>query len=145
MPDGNANMFRPTPCPTPRGHLLVLLGPSTANNCSLLEVTGQPPAGPSTAFLHAPGVSYQLRGTLTNEIARFNRPTGLTVAYGGVGSPTGNVTRVYNLGNLYEPTNRPNIPVNNTYAINASNSLTVTAAFVRNEAPSAPLTSSVAD
>jgi type IV pilus assembly protein PilW len=61
-----------------------------------------------------------------------------------VGSPAGNVTRVYNLGNLYEPTNRPNIPVNNTYAINASNSLTVTATFTGKNV-GAPLTNPVAD
>jgi len=57
--------------------------------------------------------------------SRFNRPGGLGVFYAGVGSPTGNVTRVYNLGNLYEPANRPNIPVNNTYAIDAGGSIRV--------------------
>src|SRR6267154_971523 len=124
MADGNANILLSNPYATRPGDLLVLLWPGTANDCSLLEVTGQP-VGASTTFLHAPGASYQLWGTLTNETARFSRPTGLTVAYaGGVGSPTANVTRVYNLGNLYEPTNRPNIPVNNTYAIDASNALT---------------------
>jgi len=145
MGNGSSNISVSNPYATRPGDLLVLLWPATANDCSLLEVTGQPPgAGGTTTFLHAPGVSYQLWGTLTNETARFNRPTGLTVAYGGVGSPTGNVTRVYNLGNLYEPTNRPNIPVNNTYAIDASNSLTVTATFTGKNV-SAPLTNPVAD
>jgi len=46
-----------------------------------------------------------------------------------VGSPTGNVTRVYNLGNLYEPANRPKHPRHNTYAIEPANALTVTATF----------------
>jgi len=145
MLNGNSNILLSNPYATRPGDLLVLLWPATANDCSLLEVTGQPPGpGATTTFLHAPGASYQLWGTLTNETARFNRPTGLTVAYGGVGSPTGNVTRVYNLGNLYEPTNRPNIPVNNTYAINAGNSLTVTATFTSKNV-SAPLTNPVAD
>ncbi len=143
MADGNSDLLLANTYATRPGDLLVLLWPGTANDCSLVEVTGQP--GSTNRFEHKPGVSYQLLGTLTNETARFNRPTGLTVAYGGVGSPTGNVTRLYNLGNLYEPTNRANIPVNNTYAIDASNSLTVTAAFVSKEAPSAPLTNPVAD
>jgi len=144
MVDGNSNLFLSNPYATRPGDLLVLLWPATANNCSLVEVTGQPVGGPSTSFEHKPDVPYQLWGTLTNETARFNRPAGLTVAYGGVGSPTGNVTRVYNLGNLYEPANRPNIPVNNTYAIDASNALTVTATFTGKNV-GAPLTSPVAD
>src|SRR5258706_11292981 len=104
MPDGNAPIILSNPYATRPGDLLVLLWPGTPNDCSLLEATGLPLGGPSTAFTHAPGASYQLWGTLTNETARFNRPAGLTVAYGGAGTP--NVTRVYNLGNLYEPTNR---------------------------------------
>ena len=143
MTDGNSNILLSNPYATRPGDLLLLLWPGTPN-CSLLEVTGQP-LGASTTFLHAPGASYQLWGTLTNETARFNRPTGLTVAYGGgVGSPTANVTRVYNLGNLYEPTNRPNVPVNNTYAIDASNALTVTATFTGKNVGT-PLTNPVAD
>src|SRR6266850_2344679 len=142
MADGNSDLLVANPYATRPGDLLLLLWPATLNDCSLVEVTGQPA---SNRFEHKPGAPYQLLGTLTNETARFNRPGGLTVAYGGVGSTTGNVTRVYNLGNLYEPANRANIPVNNTYAIDASNALTVTAAFVSKDAQSAPLTSPVAD
>jgi type IV pilus assembly protein PilW len=142
MADGNSDLLVANPYATRPGDLLLLLWPATLNDCSLVEVTGQPA---SNRFEHKPGAPYQLLGTLTNETARFNRPGGLTVAYGGVGSTTGNVTRVYNLGNLYEPANRANIPVNNTYAIDASKALTVTAAFVSKDAQSAPLTSPVAD
>jgi type IV pilus assembly protein PilW len=142
MADGNSDLLVANPYATRPGDLLLLLWPATLNDCSLVEVTGRPA---SNRFEHKPGAPYQLLGTLTNETARFNRPGGLTVAYGGVGSTTGNVTRVYNLGNLYEPANRANIPVNNTYAIDASNALTVTAAFVSKDAQSAPLTSPVAD
>jgi type IV pilus assembly protein PilW len=77
------------------------------------------------------------------ETARFNTPGGAGVVYGGVGS--GNVTRIFNLGNLFEPAGNPNRPVNNTYAIGANNALTVTAAFVDKLAPSSPLTTAVAD
>jgi len=143
MDDANSDLLLSNPYATRPGDLLVLLWPATANDCSLVEVTGQPPLSPTT-FQHKPDVPYQLWGTLTNETARFNRPAGLTVVYGGVGSPTGNVTRVYNLGNLYEPANRPNIPVNNTYAIDASNALTVTATFTSKNV-GAPLTNPVAD
>jgi type IV pilus assembly protein PilW len=55
------------------------------------------------------------------------------------------VTRIYNLGNLFDPIGNPNRPIYNTYAIGASNALTVTAAFVDKTAPSSPLTTAVAD
>src|SRR6266853_1707195 len=130
----NPYAFRP-------GDLVVLLEPASLKNCSLMELTA---LNGSNVFPHQANAGYLLLGTLTNEVSRFNKPGGLGVFYAGVGSPTGNVTRVYNLGNLYEPTNRPNIPVNNTYAIDASNSLTVTATFTSKNV-SAPLTNSVAD
>ena len=125
------------------GDLLVLLEPASGKNCSLLEATlvGTPGA---TTVNHASSASYTLLGTLTIETARFNRPGGLGVLY--LGSVAGaNATRVFNLGNLYEPANVPNMPVYNTYAIDAGNSLTVSAAFVGKDAASAPLTSAVAD
>jgi type IV pilus assembly protein PilW len=130
----NPYAFRP-------GDLVVLLEPASLKNCSLMELTG---FNGSNVFPHQANTGYLLLGTLTNEVARFNKPGGLGVFYAGVGTPTGNVTRVYNLGNLYEPANRPNIPVNNTYAINASNALTVTATFTGKNV-GAPLTSPVAD
>jgi len=125
------------------GDLLVLLEPASGKNCSLLEATlvGTPGA---TTVNHASSASYTLLDTLTIETARFNRPGGLGVLY--LGSVAGaNATRVFNLGNLYEPANAPNMPVYNTYAIDAGNSLTVSAAFVGKDAASAPLTSAVAD
>jgi type IV pilus assembly protein PilW len=131
----NPYAFRP-------GDLFVVLEPASGKNCSLMEATGIVGAN---QFQHQAGASYQVLSTLANEDARFNRPGGLGVVYKGVGSPTGNVTRVFNLGNLFEPASRPNIPVNNTYAIDASNSLTVTAAFVSKDALSSPLTNAVAD
>jgi type IV pilus assembly protein PilW len=130
----NPYAFRP-------GDLVVLLEPASLKNCSLMELTA---LNGSNVFPHQVNTGYLLLGTLTNEVARFNRPGGLGVFYAGVGSPTGNVTRVYNLGNLYEPANRPNIPVNNTYAIDASNALTVTATFTSKNV-GAPLTNPVAD
>jgi type IV pilus assembly protein PilW len=130
----NPYAFRP-------GDLVVLLEPASLKNCSLMELTA---LNGTTVFQHQVNTGYLLLGTLTNEVSRFNRPGGLGVFYAGVGSPTGNVTRVYNLGNLYEPANRPNIPVNNTYAIDASNALTVTATFTGKNV-GAPLTNPVAD
>ena len=130
----NPYAFRP-------GDLVVLLEPASLKNCSLMELTA---LNGTTVFPHQVNTGYLLLGTLTNEVSRFNRPGGLGVFYAGVGSPTGNVTRVYNLGNLYEPANRPNIPVNNTYAIDASNALTVTATFTGKNV-GAPLTNPVAD
>src|SRR5882762_2957566 len=62
MFDGNSNILLSNPYATRPGDLLVLLWPATANNCSLVEVTGQPPLGPSTSFLHGTDVPYQLWG-----------------------------------------------------------------------------------
>jgi len=47
------------------------------------------------------------------------------VFYAGRGFPHRQRDARVQPGNLYEPANRPNIPVNNTYAIDASNALTV--------------------
>src|SRR5258706_4988426 len=132
LPLTNPYAFRP-------GDLVVLLEPASLKNCSLMELTG---FNGSNVFPHQVNTGYLLLSTLTKEVSRFNKPGGLGVFYAGAG--TANVTRVYNLGNLYEPANRPNIPVNNTYAINASNSLTVTATFTGKNV-GAPLTNSVAD
>jgi type IV pilus assembly protein PilW len=52
---------------------------------------------------------------------------------------------VFNLGNPYDPANGSGTPVNNTYAIDASKALTVSAVFTSKDAPSAPLTNAVSD
>lgn len=129
------------------GDLLVLLEPAAGTNCSLMEVTGLT----TNAVAHADaGASYALVSA-TTRTARFNRAGGLGVQYRGMGSATGNVTRVFNLGNLYEPLNAPTLPVHNTYAINTNpaqpnfRSLTVASAFVIDAATGAPQASAVAD
>ena len=121
------------------GDLLVLLQPSSGLNCTLIEATS---VTNTNVVGHVDaGLTYQ--GPVQTETARLNTPGGAGVVYGGVGS--GNVTRIFNLGNLFEPAGNPNRPVNNTYAIGANNALTVTAAFVDKLAPSSPLTTAVAD
>lgn len=126
----------------------MLLQPLSGNPCSLMEVTGPVPM--STTVNHADaGVSYPIVSGTTTRTARFNRPGGLAVLYGGVA--TANVTRVFNLGNLYEPPTAPTLPIHNTYAINTNpaqpnfKSLTAASAFVIDAATSAPQVSAVAD
>jgi type IV pilus assembly protein PilW len=121
------------------GDLLVLLEPASGKNCSLVEASA---LGKLLQIEHRPG-KYKVLSTQNDEIARFNKEGGLGVVYRGLG--TANVTRVYNLGNLHEPANGSGMPVHNTYAIDASNALTISATFVSKNAPSAPLTSAVAD
>jgi len=130
----NAYAFQP-------GDLLVLLEPNSGKNCSLLEATS---VASITVGHLAAGTTYPLSGG-TQVTARFNSPAP-GIAYGGVGS-SGNVTRVFNLGNVYEPLGSPALPVYNTYAIDANNALALTQAFVSvtPSAPSAPQTSAVAD
>ena len=134
------DLFLMNPYAYSAGDLLVLLEPASGRNCSLMEATG---LGPLLQIEHRPGVAYLVLGT--KEVAHFNKPGGLGVVYGGVGSPTGNVTRVFNLGNPYDPANGSGTPVNNTYSIEAGNSLTVSAAFTSKDVLSAPLTNAVAD
>ncbi|MGB5079557.1 MAG: PilW family protein [Burkholderiales bacterium] len=129
------------------GDLLVLLQPASGTNCSLIEVTGFTPP-PLLAVNHAAaGSTYPLSaGTAT---ARFNPPGGLSVLYGGLA--TANVTRAFNLGNLYEPASAPNLPVYNTYAIGSDpaqpdyRALTVASALVIDTATGAPQVNVVAD
>src|SRR5712671_77271 len=59
MDDANSDLLLSNPYATRPGDLLVLLWPATANDCSLVEVTGQPPLS-STTFQHKPDVPYQL-------------------------------------------------------------------------------------
>jgi len=56
------------------------------------------------------------------------------------------VTRVYNLGNLYDPASGSAMPVYNTYAIDpASRALTVSSAFVLDKTTKNPQVNPVAD
>jgi type IV pilus assembly protein PilW len=127
------------------GDLIVLLEPSVVppKNCSLLEVTGPLPMTTPLQRQDA-GVQYKLVSN-RDVTARFNKPGGMAIAYTG-----GNATRVYNLGNLYEPQSAPNVPVYNTYAISNDpakpnyNALTVSSPFVL-DAAGVPVVNPVAD
>jgi type IV pilus assembly protein PilW len=121
------------------GDLLVLMQPASGNNCSLIETTA---IASTTVTRAAAGVSYLLN-TGSQVLARLNKAGGMGVAYGGVGST--NVSRAYNLGNLYDPASGAATPVYNTYAIDSSNALTVSSAFVIDPATRAPQVSAVAD
>jgi type IV pilus assembly protein PilW len=123
------------------GDLIVLLEPASGKNCSLMEATQVGDAGASNAVYHVAGATY------SGQTARFNRAGGLGVGY-AVDSinNNANTTRVYNLGNLYQPASGPNVPVHNTYAIDAGNNLTVTSAFLIDDATGrAPRLSAAAD
>ncbi len=121
------------------GDMLVLLQPASGNNCSLLEITALPTTGPDAGrVLHQDAGTGYVLASGHNAVARFNQPGGPGVPglYGGVGGP--NVTRLFNLGNLYDPVAPgtaaplppgPDLPVYNTYAI-VNNSLTVSSALV---------------
>jgi type IV pilus assembly protein PilW len=111
------------------GDLMLLLEPGSGKNCAFMEVTSLPGA-PSNQINHDPG-TYTLTGG-TSVAARFNPAAGMGVTYGGVTS--GNVTRVFNLGNVHDDINFPasqnvTVPIYNTYAV-ANNTLTVSNAFV---------------
>jgi type IV pilus assembly protein PilW len=121
------------------GDLLVLQQPASGNNCSLIETT----AILSTTVTRSPaGTTYPLN-IGSQVLARMNKPGGMGVPYGGVGSA--NVSRAYNLGNFNDPASGAATPVYNTYAINSSNSLTVSSAFVIDPATRAPQVTAVAD
>jgi type IV pilus assembly protein PilW len=121
------------------GDLVVLNWPNQAPavNCSLREVTGVL----SNTLAHKDAGTAYLTLSGLNKLARFNKPGGLTVAYAGVGTAT--VSRVIDLGNIYEPLTGPNVPVYNTYAI-INNALTVSSPFVL-DATLAPAVNNVAD
>src|SRR6267142_831006 len=110
----------------------------TTKKCSIMEVTGI--AG--NIVSHAFNASYPIPGDTGT--ARFNKSGGLGVVYKGNG--TANVSRVFNLGNLYYKSpgaNAPvNLPVYNTYAL-ANGSLTVTSQFQISAGQ--PLSTSIAD
>ena len=108
------------------GDLLLLTEPNSWKNCSIMEYTGLAPL--STNQLRHDNTSYLSAGF--TRTPRFNPPGGLGVFYDGVG--TANVTRVFNLGNLYTTppggTAPVNFPVYNFYAL-ANGSLTVASQF----------------
>jgi type IV pilus assembly protein PilW len=119
------------------GDLLALVEPGTAKNCSIMEVTA----------INANQVTHNLTAYLAAGSARnprFNPAGGLGVVYQGTG--TANVSRVFNLGNLYRVppggTVPVYLPVYNFYAL-ANGSLTVTSQFLINNGQ--PVVTSVAD
>ena len=118
------------------GDLLLLVEPNSGKNCSIMEFNR---IGASTNQLKHDNASY-----LSGPTPRFNAPGGLGVFYAGVG--TLNVSRVFNLGNLYTlppgGTAPIYLPVYNFYAI-ANGSLTVTSQFLINNGQ--PVVTSVAD
>jgi type IV pilus assembly protein PilW len=118
--NGAEPLFVTNPFGYSTGDVLVLVEPGTAKNCSVMEVT----AINANQLTHNL-VSYVAAGSARNP--RFNKAGGLGVVYQGVG--TANVTRVFNLGNLYYVppggTAPVNLPVYNFYAI-ANGSLTAT-------------------
>lgn len=137
------------------GDLIVLLEPASGNNCSLMEVNQVGTPGASNVLVHD-------TNGYAGHAPRFNPGVaGLGVGYGvDTNVVTDKTTRVYNLGNLYtlgpgaDPTKINTalglaqaaiVPVHNTYAIDANNSLNVTSAFVIDPATRAPLVSALAD
>lgn len=112
------------------GDLLLLLQPGPpAQNCDFMEVTSLPNA-PTDEVDHVGGASYSDVNGVTRT-ARFNPSGGAgMIAYTGGAATSSTTTRVFNLGNLYDPNAQP---VYNTYAI-ANNTLTVVSAFSANPA-----------
>src|SRR5437660_4651065 len=108
------------------GDLLVLVEPNSGKNCSIMEFNR---LGLTSNQLKHDNTTYLSAGTARTP--RFNAPGGLVVFYAGVG--TLNVSRVFNLGNLY--TTPPGgtapvyLPVYNFYSL-ANGSFTWTSQFV---------------
>ncbi len=112
------------------GDLILLQDPGTPKNCSIMEVTATPASVPPPPapgnVVHGIWTYTVLLGAGVAKTPRFNPVGGLGVFYNGTGA---NATLVFNLGNIYEPANSPDLPVHNTYAI-ANRSLQVTSLFV---------------
>ena len=130
------DVFVTTPFGYNPGDVLVLNEPNSGKNCSVMEFNR---TGASSNQLKHDNASY-----LSGPTPRFNAPGGLGVFYAGVG--TLNVSRVFNLGNLYTlppgGTAPIYLPVYNFYAI-ANGSLTVTSQFLIDNGQ--PAVTSVAD
>src|SRR5713101_2838946 len=122
--NGADDLFVTNPFGYSNGDLLALVEPGTAKNCSIMEVT----AINANQLTHNL-TTYLAAGSARNP--RFNPAGGLGVVYQGTG--TANVSRVFNLGNLYYAppggTVPVNLPVYNFYAL-ANGSLTVTSQFL---------------
>ncbi len=135
--NGADDLFVTNPFGYSNGDLLVLVEPATAKNCSVMEVT-KTNANQITHDL----TTYLAAGSARNP--RFNPAGGLGVVYQGTG--TANVSRVFNLGNLYSVppggTAPINLPVYNFYAL-ANGSLTVTSQLVIDNGQ--PAVTSIAD
>src|SRR6266700_5490772 len=127
------DLFVTNPFGYSTGDLLVLAEPATAKNCSIMEVTKK----------NANQITHDLTAYAGHN-PRFNPAGGLGVVYQG--ASTANVSRVFNLGNLYAVppggTAPIYLPVYNFYAI-ANGSLTVTSQFQIDNGQ--PAVTSVAD
>ena len=127
------DLFVTNPFGYSTGDLLVLAEPATAKNCSIMEVT----------MKNANKITHDLTAYAGHN-PRFNPAGGLGVVYQG--ASTANVSRVFNLGNLYAVppggTAPIYLPVYNFYAI-ANGSLTVTSQFQIDNGQ--PAVTSVAD
>ena len=134
------------------GDLVLMLEPGSGKDCIFVEITSLD-AAITNQVNHDSGAYTLSAGASVN--SRFNPVGGLTTGvgagtYGGVN--TANVTRVYNLGNLYDDINFPGsqnvtVPVYDVYAV-ANNTLTVANQFViatSGAGSGAPVVSSVAD
>ena len=112
------------------GDLILLQDPGTPKNCSIMEVTATPASVPPPPapgnVVHGISTYNVLLGAGVAATPRFNPAGGLGVIYNGTGS---NATLVFNLGNIYEPSGTPYLPVHNSYSI-VNRSLTVTSLFV---------------
>jgi len=135
--NGADPLFVTNPFAYNTGDLLALVEPGTAKNCSIMEVTA----------INANQITHNLTAYLAAGSARnprFNPAGGLGVVYQGTG--TANVSRVFNLGNLYRVppggTTPVYLPVYNFYTL-ANGSLTVTSQFLINNGQ--PVVTSVAD
>jgi len=121
------------------GDLLLLVEPNSGKNCSIMEFNR---IGTSSNQLKHDSTSY-LSAAVTRT-PRFNKAGGLGVVYQGF--PTVNVSRVFNLGNLYSTppggTAPAYLPVYNFYAI-GNGSLTMTSQFQVDNGQ--PVVTSVAD
>jgi type IV pilus assembly protein PilW len=124
------------------GDILILNEPASGKNCAIMEATDVDT--PSVTVKHEDATPYNAAGKARNP--RFNKPGGLGIVYKGF--TTANVTRVFNMGNLYYvspgATAPVNLPVFNTYAV-ANGNLTVTSQFVIDPNTGQPQTTSVAD
>lgn len=106
------------------GDLIVVVDPTGASACSLMEVTSLPPAPAGDQVFHDAGPYLLANGNTVQ--SRFNPAAGLGISYGNANSV--NAARVFNLGNRFDA-NNAGLPVFNVYSI-VNRSLTVANQFV---------------